>query len=159
MEAATRELRVSQFRHYLRLLEHRTTEIESDDCFMIFTVPMPEEAGYRLSATERIIQFAATEKGYYVDLPDTTVTPEEASKIVAERPGFAYALDRVEKTLGERQFDPVQRCYTYDQEKEAAEDAVYILYDIWRTPLEQWISVTGSSFDTDASWEQGFSMA
>jgi hypothetical protein len=98
------------------------------------------------------------ENGFYLDLPDSSATPEEARRAVADRVGFGYALENPQKRLGERQFDPVQRQYQYHQMREAAEDTAYIFFDLWQLPLGAWIKVEAAVFGTRRRWERGFSM-
>lgn len=98
------------------------------------------------------------DSGFYLDLPDTTLTPDEAKRAVAERPGFGFALNNPQKRLGERQYDPVQRQYQYAEQRTAAEDAAYVFFDLWATPLNAWIKVQASAFEGNPRWERGFSM-
>lgn len=155
-----RERRTRQFEHYLGLMEHRTLRLLESNCFLIFKVPAPREIRRRIGdAKSRIVQFAFMESGFYLDLPDTTLTPEEAKQAVAERPGFAFALYNEKKRLGERQFDPVQRKYQYESKRVAAEDTAYVFFDLWQTPLDAWIEVKSGAFDESNHWERDFSMS
>jgi len=155
------ERRIRQFEHYLGLMEHRTLQLAKSDCFLIFSRRLPRGLRARLSADTRIVQFAFLQKEFYLDLPDTTLTPEEARGVVAHRPGFAFALadSRRKKGEAERQFDPVQKFYRYDEQRAAAEDAAYVFFEVWRLPVEAWIKVTAATFQGSRRWEQGFSMA
>ena len=159
-DAALRERRTRQFEHYLGLMEHRTLQVVRSDCFVVFSVPAPRVIRARIGGSKtRIVQFAFMESGFYLDLPDTTLTPEEAKRAVAERTGFGFALNNPQKRLGERQYDPVQRQYAYAEKRTAAEDAAYVFFDLWQTPLDAWIEVMASAFEVKRDWEQGFSMA
>jgi hypothetical protein len=151
------ERRTRQFEHYLGLMEHRTLNLASSDCYLMFKAPMPSELQQRLGGDSRLVQLAFMEDGFYLDLPDTTLTPEEAQEIVA-RPGFYYALNKTFKRLGERQFDPVQRQYSYSQLRTAAEDTSYVFFGLWKVLLDTYINVTASSFEAESRWEQDFSM-
>jgi hypothetical protein len=160
-DVAERERRTRQFEHYLGLLEHRTLRLVKSDCFLVFSAPAPRAIRPRLGGcATRIVQFAFRASGFYLDLPDTTLTPEEARRAVAERAGFGYALDDPQKRQlpGERQFDPVQRQYGYADKRAAAEDAAYVFFDLWRLPLDVWIKVEASPFEGPRRWERGFSM-
>ena len=155
-----RERRVRQFEHYLALMEHRRLQVLKADCFLVFSVPIPDDVKSRMGRSEtRIVQHAFEANDFYIDLPDTTMTLEEAQQAVADRPGFMYALDKPRKTLGERQFDPVQQHYLYSEQAIAAEDAAYVFFDLWRTPLDAWIKVEAAAFASSQSWETGFSIA
>ena len=154
-----RERRTRQFEHYLGLMEHRTVRLVRTCCYLIFSVPAPAEIRRRLGGAEtRFVQFAFSEHQFYLDLPDVTLTPEEAGRAVAERAGFIFALDKPEPRPGERRYDPVQRTYGYGDPRAAAEDAAYVFFDLWGTPLEAWIKVEASAFDGRRRWERGFSM-
>jgi hypothetical protein len=151
------ERRTRQFEHYLGLMQHRTFNLVGSDCFLVFEAPMPSELQMRLGGESRLVQFAFMEDSFYLDLPDTTLTPEEAKALVT-RPGFYYALAESQKRLGERQFDPVQRRYSYSQLRIAAEDTSYIFFSLWKVPLDEYLEVTAASFESDCRWEQDFSM-
>jgi hypothetical protein len=97
------------------------------------------------------------DSGFYLDLPDTTITPEEA-EFLAARPGFGFALNNPQKRLGERRFDPVQRQYQYSEHRVAAEDTADLFFDVWQTPLDAFIKVTASAFEASRRWERGFLM-
>lgn len=155
---AVRERRIRQFEHYLGIMEHRTLRLAKSDCFLVFSVRMPREIRMRLGSKTRIVQFAFMKTGFYVDLPDTTLTPDEAKIILATRPGFEFALNRAKKRLGERQYDPVQKQYQYNEQRSAAEDTAYIFFDLWETSLDACIKVEAAAFETKRQWERNFSM-
>jgi hypothetical protein len=158
-DVAARERRTRQFEHYLGLMEHRALRLVKADCFLLFSAPAPRALRPRLAgAKTRIVQFAFRQGGFYLDLPDTTVTPEEAKRAVAERPGFGYALDNPQKRPGERLFDPVQRPYGYADQRAAAEDTAYVFFDLWQLPLDAWIKVQAATFEGPRRWERDFSM-
>lgn len=154
-----RERRTRQFEHYLGLMEHRTLRLVKSDCFLVFSAPALRDIQPRIGwSKRRIVQFAFTQSGFYLDLPDTTLTPEEAKRAVAERPGFGFALNNPQKRLGERQYDPVQRQYGYVNKRAAAEDTAYVFFDLWQTVLHAWIKVEAAAFERSRRWERGFSM-
>jgi len=154
-----RERRTRQFEHYLGLMEHRTLRLVKSDCFLVFSVPAPREIRPRIGDSKtRIVQFAFMESGFYLDLPDTTLTPDEAKRVESERPGFGFALTNPQKRLGERRFDPVQRKYKYADQRAAAEDAAYVFFDLWQASLDAWIKVKASAFEVSRRWEREFSM-
>jgi len=155
----TRERRTRQFEHYLGLMEHRAVTLQKSDCFVIFSVPIARQIRRRVGgATSRCVQYAFLEGGFYLDLPDSTLLPEEAKRIVAERTGFGFALNNPLKRDGERKFDPLQRQYRYSEQRTAAEDAAYVMFDVWQTPLDAWVKVHAAAFETQRRWERGFSM-
>jgi len=153
------ERRTRQFEHYLDLMRHRTLRLVRSDCFLGFSVPAPRRIRRRIGgSTTRIVQFAFTANGFYIDIPDTSMTPEEARRAVAERPRFGFALDNRLKTLGERQYDPVQRHYHYGEGRAAAEDAAYVFFNLWQIPVDASIKVRAAAFEVKRHWERGFSM-
>jgi hypothetical protein len=159
VQAAERERRIRQFEHYFSMLEHRTLRLVKSDCFLVFSVRAPRSVRPRIGGSKvRIVQFAFMKDGFYLDLPDTTLALDEAKRLVAERAGFEFALDRPQKRLGERQFDPVQRIYSYAEQRTAAEDTAYVLFDLWQTPVDAWIKVEASAFEVTRSWEPGILM-
>lgn len=154
-----RERRTRQFEHYLGLMEHRTLWLVKSDCFLVFSIRAPSHVRPRIGGSRtRFVQFAFMESGFYLDLPDTTLTTDETKRAVAERPGFGFALNNPLKRLDERKFDPVQRQYGYADKRAAAEDAAYVIFDLWQTPLDAWMKVSASAFDATRRWERGFSM-
>ena len=154
-----RQRRANQFEHYLALMEHRTVRLAKADCFLVFSVPARREVRRRIGdSTARLVQFAFMDSGFYLDLPDTTLTPEEAKLAIADRTGFRFALENEQKRLGERECDPVQRHYTYAEKQAAALDAAYVFFDLWSVPVHAWIKVEAAAFDSARRWERGFSM-
>ena len=51
------------------------------------------------------------------------------------------------------EFDPIGRKYIYGDEEEAAQDAAYVLYDVWGLDPQAELLVTASAFD-GPSWEK-----
>ena len=156
LEAAVkldRARRERQFLHYIELVGYRTRCLVKSDCLLVFSVPMPLQVRRRLDAKSRIIQFAFMADSYYLDLPDSTMTPEEFRRVVKERPDFEYALMRKEKRLGEREFDPLQRIYSYGSESVAASDVGYVMFDVYGVKPTAAIKVSSASFKTGDSWE------
>ena len=155
----TRTRRTRQFEHYLGLMEHRVLRLVKSDCFLIYSIPAPKEIRRRIGGSKtRVVQFAFMDSGFYLDLPDTSVTLDEARQAVDERPGFQYALDNPLKRLGERKYDPVQRQYKYSEQRAAAEDTAYVFFDLWPTPLDAVIKVDAAAFEVPSRWEKGVSM-
>jgi hypothetical protein len=155
-----RERRIRQFQHYLDLMEHRTLRLEKADCFVIFFRRLPAEFRRRVSAGERFVQFAFFADEFHLDLPDTTLTPEEANRAVAERPGLRFVLGDPSREPAdlERKFDPIQRTYRYGEQRAAAEDTAYVFFDLWGLSLDAWIKVKAKAFESGRQWERGFSL-
>jgi hypothetical protein len=113
-----------------------------------------------VSAQERFVQFAFHADDFYLDLPDSTLTHTEANRAVAERPGFGFFLgDGSRKPADyEREFDPIQRTYSYAELREAAEDTAYLFFDLWAAPLDAWIKVQAQAFKRGRQWERKFTL-
>jgi hypothetical protein len=159
-DLAQRERRIRQFEHYLGLMEHRTLRVMAADCFLIFSRRVPARLRPRIGAGERFVQFAFHAEDFYLDLPDSTLTHEEANRVVAERAGFQFLLaDESQKPADhERQFDPIQRTYRYDEKRLAAEDTAYLFFDIWEIRLGAWLKVEAQAFAGGRRWERKFSL-
>ena len=147
-----RERRTRQFDHYLGLMEFRARRLVRADWFVIYSRRVPARLPGAVSAQERFGQFAFHADDFYLDLPDSTLTHAEANRAVAERPGFGFFLgDGSHKPADyEREFDPIQRTYSYAQLRDAAEDTAYLFFDLWAVPLDAWIKVQAQPF----SWER-----
>jgi hypothetical protein len=159
-DAEAWERRIRQFEHYIGLMEHRTLRLVKSDCFLIFSHRAPTRIRPRLGSEDRFVQFAFESEGFLLDLPDTTLTHEEAKRLVTERPGFQFILGDASRKRAdnERVFDPIQRTYRYGEQRIAAEDAAYLFFTLWEFPLGTWIKVQAQSFEGDRHWERGFSL-
>ena len=155
-----RERRTRQFEHYLGLMEFRARRLVKADCFVIFSRRVPARMHGAVSAQERFVQFAFHADDFYMDLPDSTLTHAEANRAVAERPGFRYYLaDAARKPADyEREFDPIQRGYSYAEQRAAAEDTAYLFFDLWGLPLDAWIKVQATAFESGRQWERKFTL-
>jgi hypothetical protein len=158
--AAERERRIRQFEHYLGLMEQRTRRLVKANCFVIFSGRLPARLRHRITAGERFVQFSFQADHFFMDLPDTTLTPEEANGIVATRPGFRFALAEGAQKLGDvdRRFDPIQRIYQYGEQRLAAEETASIFFDLWEFRLGAWFTVEAQTFRGNRRWERGFAL-
>ena len=149
------EALIKYFEHYLGLMEHRTLHSMKSDCFLVFSVLVPLDIRPRIGGglKTRIVQFAFMQDGFYLDLPDTTLTLEEAKRVVGERAGFGFALNNPRKRLGELEHHLVQRQFKYGEQRIAAEDTAYVFFDLRQTPLDAWIKVDASAFEVERRWE------
>jgi hypothetical protein len=132
--------RVARFESELALMQRRARLPGNGDCWCVFkTVPAgSEEDQHRKS---RFVQFwfHAAKPYFYVDLPNTTLHPWEASVLLRDRAGFSYARGDADGDASDEAiatFAPVQKRYEYGDERSAAEDLAYILFSLWRTAVE-----------------------
>jgi hypothetical protein len=155
-----RERRTRQFEHYLALMEHRALRVMKEDCFLIFFRRVPAALRQRVSAGMRFVQFAFHADIFFLDLPHTTLTPEEADQLIAERPGFHFVLKDPSRKVAEYElhFNPVQRIYQYSEKRQAAEDTAYLFFDLWKFPLGAWFKVVSQAFQSGKCWERKFSL-
>lgn len=176
--------RTEQFAEYLRLMGMRRRKIvKNDDCFAIFDdatlggidAPHVEESAADEDNTEnpkspdrlpakpfRYIQLCFSEDCFYVDLSNRTLLPHEAELILQQRAGFYWAKDRqdlrwVRANLKDYlRWNPLQKIYLYRDEESAAEDMVFVLFDVWQFPVDWPWCVTAAAFHADHRFEQGY---
>lgn len=109
----------------------------------------------------RYIQFAFTRDCFYLELPNNTVFPEEAELILQQRLGFYYAKNRrdlrwVRSNWKDMvKWEPLQKVYLYRDEESAAEDMAFILFDVWKFPVDWRWYIKAASFHTEHRFEQG----
>lgn len=106
------------------------------------TTPVPAgSSGSR--GHSRYVQFVFMKRTFFIDLPNETLFPAEAGRLLRQRSGFFYLhqrrwwFDTYEHWLDEvKNFDPVQKEYLNADTRAAAQDMAFILYTLWRFPLE-----------------------
>ena len=135
----TRKGRVKEFTDHLSLMARRAKD---GDCFTIFEV---KDKRRKSDSQDRFVQFWFGLKSFYIDLPKTTFVAGEAESLVSSRPGFflvsANDVAEDQKDYVE-QFKPVHRDYEYGDEGIAAEDMAFILFDLWKLPVDVSFDVT-----------------
>jgi hypothetical protein len=112
----------------------------------ILRVPVPDSGrgdGQGGRDSHRYLQFAFMKQTFYMDLPKNTLWPDEARRLLSQRSDFIY--------LGDRRFPwmsldawremvhtwaPVQKEYSNSDPRTAAEDMAFILFTLWRFPLD-----------------------
>ena len=143
----TRKGRIKEFTRHLKLMARRA---KKGDCYIVFEV----KGKRRTSGTpDRFLQFWFGPKSFHADLPKTTFGRGEAKSLVASRPGFYFRnTRRVPEDQADyvKKFNPVFRQYKYGVGDEglAAEDMAYILFDLWKLPVDHLkIDVTAARAD------------
>ena len=152
---AERNRRVAQLARYLKLMQERRKAQDDGSCFLICNVG--DETGEAASDGDPLtLQFCFKDKWFAVDIPSTCVQPADARKILRRR-GFYREADRPDVGLSNKQqiaeFDPIGKKYIYGDEREAAEDAAYILFDVWQLPPDKELFVSAFSSE-GAKWEK-----
>jgi hypothetical protein len=115
--------------------------------------------------TCRFIQFVFMRDCFYLDLPNNTVFPNEAAQIFRQRRGFYYARKRSDLVwvrVNWRnivRWNPLQKIYLYRDEESAAEDMAFILFQVWKFPVDWRWYVTAAAFRTGHRFEQGRPLA
>jgi len=117
-----------------------------------------EAAGSRSVGTDRMLQFCFEDEWFAIDIPNTYIVTAEARKLLGERQGFYREAEKPDAGVSDVvtvvEFDPVGKRYTYGQEQEAAEDAVWILFDLWKLPAGRPIYASAASPKTGIRWER-----
>jgi hypothetical protein len=109
----------------------------------------------------RYIQFAFMRDCFYLELPNNTVFPEETEIILQQRRGFYYAKSRRDLRWVRSnwqdivKWEPLQKVYLYRDEDSAAEDMAFILFEVWKFPVDWCWYIKASSFHTEHRFEQG----
>lgn len=109
------------------------------------------EHGWRGDDSQlRFLQFAFERKSFFIDIPKSTLFPAEAQKILRDRNGFFFLADRPQQLKGGTRFNPLCKVYINGDEQCAAEDAAFILFDVWNFPIDSRFHVSGFS---NAGWK------
>ena len=109
----------------------------------------------------RYTQFAFKRDCFYLELPNCTVFTNEAELILQQRPGFYYARNRADLRWVRAnwkdivQWDPLQKVYLYRDEESAAEDMAFIMFQVWKFPVDWRWYVTAAAFHTEHRFERG----
>ncbi|MEZ6097122.1 MAG: hypothetical protein R3C03_23345 [Pirellulaceae bacterium] len=165
---------------HLELMSARRHEF-NETCFTIFT-PQLQMIGEPVSShdsrvafvdelhkldainefleDERFLQFAFGEHTLLLDLPSTVITQDESERLLKERSGFFHLLGRPnywpeDDFSSFAEFDPIQRPFIYGDERLAAEEAAFVLYDLWELPLEIGFKLHSFSSNHD-DWDDQF---
>lgn len=160
VNASDRKKRVGQFLRFLKRMDNRAHKEAKNTCFLIFYEPDSEApvSDNNPHGSSRTVQFLFKEKWFAMDIPSTNLYPEEAERILKERRGFYREAERPDAGVTNNvvdlvKYDPVGKKYIYGDEREAAEDAAYVLFEVWKLPPGAKLLVTASSFE-GPSWEK-----
>lgn len=162
---AARERVVARMADYLHRMKDRANNEARSHCFIVFSdrassgkARRKQGAFGKQQPLRRMIQLCFHEDWFAVDIPNTNILPREAERLVQERPGFYREAEKPDAGVSDVdqivEFDPVGKRYSYGQEQEAAEDAAWVLFDLWGLRPGQPLYVSASSFKTDHQWEQ-----
>jgi hypothetical protein len=132
----------------------------TEDGFLGDTTPVD---GGQQGPSNRFYQFAFNRDCFYVDIPRNTLFVDEAHRIISERHGFCWARSRLDLRWVSANWDdvlewnPLQKVYLYRDEESAAEDMAFVLFDVWKFPVDwQWYVRAGTFKDKgcDFDWSK-----
>ena len=109
----------------------------------------------------RYVQFAFSKDCFYVDLSKRTLFPREAELILQQRTGFYWARNRPDLPLVRTnwkdivKWNPLQKLYLYRDEQSAAEDLAFIIFQVWKFPVDSPWCITAAAFHLGHSFESG----
>ena len=124
----------------------------------------PMEDWQGADSPPRYVQFAFRRDCFYLELTRYTLFPNEADLILQRRPGFYWARNRTDLRWVRSnwkdivKWGPLQKIYLYRDEQSAAEDMAFILFDLWRFPVDWPWYVTAAAFHAKHRFEQGKSL-
>ena len=158
---ARRKVRVDQFVRQLKLMDRRTHEEAKGSCFLTIAQPFDpsvHEQNPEAHDGPRVVQFCFEDKWFAIDIATTCLRPEDAAEILKQRRGFYREAENPDTGVTTSandlvQFDPIGKKYIYGDEQEAAQDAVYVFYDVWGLSPQDELLVTASALD-GPSWEK-----
>jgi len=116
------------------------------------------------SEPPRFLQFAFLQDRFYLELPKSTLAAAEAQRLLTERHGFYWAREHCDYWWVNAdweamlKWDPLQKLYLYRDEDSAAEDMAFVLYDVWKFPLDQPWYINAGCFETAESFDTGKSL-
>jgi len=130
------------------------------DCFIIIEEPLDpsfrpstafervEKAASRSTCAgndsfSRFVQTAFLETGFMFDIPNTTLSAREAKILFEQKFGFHYQSKSDDKPTS---FNPVQKMFDYGNEKQAARELAFVLFELWQLPIGNTISWSYGDF-------------
>ena len=155
-ESSRRERRIAEF--FIPNLKWITEKANDGggDCFIVFEEPddqggaegdqppKPDDARPKC-----FVQFRVSPDVFLMDLPNTILSGAETEAILRDRPGF-FSLSTRQKSEDPEarvnEYNPVQREYASAEERIAAEDMAYVLFDVWRLPVNVSLDVNAGRF-------------
>lgn len=109
---------------------------------------------HRSDMWSRYVQFGYHGDWFYLELPHSTISPDEGLRLVAERPGFFFLKDRPESPSAfsrsawkklVQEHNPIHRVYAAAEIPAAAADTAYIWFQLWCLPTE-WVFYCRSAY-------------
>ena len=147
-ESSKRQRRTAGFLRNLEWISQRAKD-GGNDYYVIFDLRDDHGGAESDHRPNRFVQFGVSPAEFFMDLPNTTLNESEAETILRDRPEFFFVnARRKSKDPNARivEFDPLQREYVNGQERVAAEDMAYVLFDVWKLPIDVMIEVSTGRF-------------
>ena len=119
---------------------------------------LPDEQWRDGESNCRFIQFSFNPRFFDLDLPNTTLFSAEAELILRRRSGFFFVTNHREfehPAENADHFNPLRKVFVYGDERSAAEEMAFVLFDIWRFPVDWRFFVTAAAFHDKTYWERG----
>jgi hypothetical protein len=141
----TRDRRIKEFARHLELMAQRA---KMGDCYIIFEVQggQGDARGGKMprGIKDRFVQLWFYSKGgFFLEIPNTTLTAKEAKTILRDKSGFSFA-ESDDPDSNVSRFHPLRREYERGEEEVAAGDMVFILCDLWKLPVDVTLNVTAA---------------
>ena len=139
------------------LVEVGGSKSEAGDAFN-GVYALPDEQWRDDESSCRFIQFSFNTRYFDLDLPNTTLFHAEADLILRRRSGFFFVVDRREfEHPAEKadHFNPLRKIFVYGDERSAAEEMAFVLFSVWRFPVDWRFYVTAAAFHDKTDWEKG----
>ncbi len=102
--------------------------------------------------SDRFIQFVFLEKHFEMDLPRPMLFTAEAAQILRDRSGFYFMSDKPGADASTvKRFNPLRKAYVHGDVTTAAEDIAWILFDLWKFPIDSRFYLT--TFGGKHQWD------
>jgi hypothetical protein len=122
-------------------------------------IDLPNEGWRGDNSQFRFIQFSFNQKYFDLDIPNTTLYRAEAEIILRRRTGFFYVLEHRQfehPAENADRFNPLRKVFVYGDDRCAAEDMAYVVFNVWKFPVDWRFYVTAAAFCEKTNWEKGF---
>lgn len=116
------------------------------------------EDDWRGDRQRRFVQFSFNLRYFDMDLPNTTLFPEEAATVLRRKTGFFFNRDNpafADQGEAVKPFNPLRKIYGHGDEGSAAEDMAFVFFDVWKFPVDCRLYVTAMPSNDLGHWERG----
>jgi len=137
-----------------------------DDNDSSFEMEGWDDDGWREENSDRFVQIIFLEHHFEMDLPRTTLWPNEAKTILRNRSNFFFLGSRAQTNNHSgttrstdihratiRDFNPLRKAYVHGDFHSVADDIAYIFFTLWRFPIDSTLYLT--TFGGGNNWDNG----